>query len=102
MIDTPVADEEYVRDLAMYWYFLELQFEGADSENSDELADELIKHGILLKKLLLAGGYTEANTLTVSVGGQTCFDVWLDKAGDITIGKLKRSGEENNAPYSAQ
>jgi hypothetical protein len=96
MTDTTITDEEFTSDLAMYWYFLDLQFDRAGSERSDELADELIKHGTQLKKLLQSGGYTEDNTLSVSVGEETCFQIWLDTGGDIRVGKLKRAGQTDN------
>ena len=95
MTDTTVVDKEFISNLAMYWYFLHIQFD-RDSGRSDEFADELIKHGTHLKKLLQSGGYTEMNTLNVFVGDETCFEVWLNDEGDIQISKLKRSGHSDN------
>jgi hypothetical protein len=91
MADVSAIDEEYISDLAMYWYFLSIQFDSAGSGRSDQLADELIKHGTQLKRLLQYGCYTCRNPLNVSVGNSTSFNVWLDANGDIRVSKLIRS-----------
>jgi hypothetical protein len=96
MANISSVDEEYTSDLAMYWYFLSMQFDAADTGRSDDLADELIKHGAQLKKLLRLGGYTQAHPLSISVGDSVCFDIWLNAMGNIQVGKLSRCPSNPN------
>lgn len=88
-----ILDDEFINDLAMYWYFLSLQFNSTGSSQSDQLADELIENGIRLKKYLRYGGCTYLEPRNVSVDTETFFHVWLDADGDIQVGELYTTAE---------
>ena len=84
----PVLNDEFINDLAMNWYFLTLHFNASGASHSDQFINELIEHGIRLKRYLRDGCFTYLDPMNVSVDTETFFDVWLDADGDIQAGDL--------------
>lgn len=91
----PVSYDEFINVVATYWYFLYLKFNSVTSGTSNQLADELIDTGILLKSHLQYRVFTCVEPMNVCVDPDTFFDVWLDQAGDIQVGELYSSQEES-------
>ena len=89
--DLLIKDDEYINDLAMYWYFLTLQFNSTGQSMSDQIANELIEQGIRLKVYLKHGGHTYLEPMNVCVDTDTFFDIWLDDDTDIQYSELYNS-----------
>jgi len=82
------SDDEFVNDLAIYWYFLTLHFNATGGRQLELMTDELIDRGIQLKKYLRQGGFTYLQPMNVCVDTDTFFDVWMDADGDIQVSEL--------------
>ena len=81
-------DDDFVNDLAISWYFLNLQLSSSEVSKAQLVVDELIDLGLKLKDILKSGGFMFLEPLNIYVDSDTYFDIWIDADDDIQFSEL--------------
>lgn len=88
LTESHVSYEAFINAVAMYWFFLSIELKAAKSGVSNEIADELIDAGGLLKGYLAYRSFNIHHPLIVHLNDCIFFNIWLDSEGNIRTGKF--------------
>ncbi len=81
-------NDETINELAVDWYFLNMQVNSSESVTGDDVFNELIEAGLMMKQYLKIGNFTLEQPMNVYVEGDTYFDIWLDSNNQILASSL--------------
>ena len=83
-----ILDDHTLNELALDWYCLNEQARNQKVMPPDDLFNDLVEAGFLLKVLLKQSEFTKLQPMNAVVRGNIYFDIWLDDDDQIQSSDL--------------